>query len=79
MSEEIRKRDERGVRIMGAYAKKYQKSDDCIGDMNDLDALLTVSIEQLGERKAGDCQVFRTIRKAWRLCVGNTTIFSIYR
>nr|DAW92575.1 MAG TPA: DNA packaging protein gp3 [Bacteriophage sp.] len=58
MSEEIRKRDERGVRIMGAYAKKYQKSDDCIGDMNDLDALLTVSIEQLGERKAGRLSSF---------------------
>lgn len=58
VSEEIRKRDERGVRIMGAYAKKYQKSDDCIGDMNDLDALLTVSIEQLGERKAGRLSSF---------------------
>ena len=39
MSEEIRKRDERGVRVMGAYAKKYQKNDDSIGDMNDLDAV----------------------------------------
>jgi hypothetical protein len=58
VSEEIRKRDERGVRIMGAYAKKYQKSDDCIGGMNDLDALLTVSIEQLGERKAGRLSSF---------------------
>lgn len=35
MSEEIRKRDERGVRIMGAYAKKYQKNDDSMGDLPD--------------------------------------------
>ena len=53
MSEEIRKRDERGARIMGAYSKQYTKDCESPGDMNDLGALLKVAIEQLGERGAG--------------------------
>lgn len=53
MDEEIRKRDERGVRIMGVYSKQYIRDCESPGDMNDLGALLEVAIEQLGERKAG--------------------------
>lgn len=47
------KRDERGVRRMGAYAKKYSKVDNEPGQMADLGALLDVSIEQIGNREQG--------------------------
>lgn len=49
----INKRDEHGVRRMGAYAKKYSKMDSSHGEMADLGALLEVSIEQIGKRETG--------------------------
>ncbi len=52
-NDDFSKRDERGVRKMGAYAKKYVKVDEEPGNMADLGALLDVSIEQIGNRKAG--------------------------
>lgn len=50
---DINKRDERGVRRMGVYAKKYSKADTEPGEMADLGALLDVSIEQIGSREIG--------------------------
>lgn len=50
---EINKRDERGCRIVGAYAKKYSKVHEEVGDMADLGALLDVSIEQVKNRVDG--------------------------
>lgn len=47
------KRDEKGVRKLGAYAKKYSKADTEPGEMADLSALLEVSIEQIGSREIG--------------------------
>lgn len=47
------KRDERGVRKMGAYAKKYSKVDVEPGNMADLGALLDISIEQIGNKQVG--------------------------
>ena len=52
-NELIRKRDEHGVRIAGAYSKKYCKDNEELGDMPDLSAILGVAIEQLNVRKAG--------------------------
>lgn len=52
-NEDFSKRDERGVRKMGAYAKKYVKVDEEPGNMADLGALLDVSIQQIGNRKTG--------------------------
>lgn len=49
----IRKRDEHGVRIAGAYSKKYCKANDEPGDMPDLAALLDIVVDQLNVRKAG--------------------------
>lgn len=54
----INKRDEHGVRRMGAYAKKYSKVDTSPGDMADLGALLDVSIEQIGKREIGRPPVY---------------------
>lgn len=53
VNQEVRKRDEKGVRIMGVYSKQYVRDCKNPGGMNDLGALLEVAIEQLGERKAG--------------------------
>lgn len=52
-NELIRKRDEHGVRIAGAYSKKYCKDTEELGDMPDLSAILDVAIDQLNVRKAG--------------------------
>lgn len=52
-NELIRKRDEHGVRIAGAYSKKYCKDNEELGDMPDLSVILGVAIEQLNVRKAG--------------------------
>lgn len=52
------KRDDRGVRRMGAYAKKYSKVDTAPGEMADLGALLDVSIEQIGKREVGRPPVY---------------------
>ena len=53
-NEDFSKRDERGVRKMGAYAKKYVKVDEEPGNMADLGALLDVSIQQIENRKKGN-------------------------
>lgn len=55
---ELSKRDSRGVRRMGAYAKKYSKVDARPGDMADLGALIDVSIEQIGKREVGRPPVY---------------------
>lgn len=47
------KRDERGVRKMGAYAKRYSKTDTEPGKAADLEAILDVSIDQIEKRKQG--------------------------
>ena len=52
------KRDGKGVRKMGAYAKKYSKVDSEPGEMADLSALLEVSIEQIGSRVRGRPPVY---------------------
>lgn len=54
----LRKRDERGCRIMGAYKKKYQKSEDEPGQMADLQALLDVTIEQIGNRASNKPPIY---------------------
>ena len=57
-NDDFSKRDERGVRKMGAYAKKYVKIDEEPGKMADLGALLEVSIEQIGNRQAGKVAIY---------------------
>ncbi len=52
------KRDEKGVRKMGAYAKKYSKVDTESGGAADLEAILDVSIEQIEKRKLGRPPVY---------------------
>lgn len=48
------KRDSRGVRKLGVYAKKYERDDEP-GQMADLSALLKVSVEQISKRcRAGE-------------------------
>ena len=52
------KRDERGVRKMGAYAKRYSKTDTEPGKAADLEAILDVSIDQIEKRKQGRPPVY---------------------
>lgn len=47
------KRDKRGVRKAGVYAKKFDQLNTEPGNMADLGALLDVAIEQIGNRRAG--------------------------
>lgn len=72
------KRDSRGVRKMGAYAKKYSKFDDEPGEAADLSALLAVSIEQIGSRVRGRPPIYENTEEGLREFLGATKNYFEY-
>lgn len=72
------KRDERGVRKMGAYAKRYSRTDTEPGNAADLEAILDVSIEQIEKRKLGRPPVYPDTEEGLKLFFEDTRQYFEY-